>query len=101
MMNEGFYLPALEGMAMGRIVVCPDCGGNRAYLRHAWNGLMPARQADAIVSATLQALELGSTAQTRMREAALSTAASYSLRTEREVFQSVLARLDQLWGACS
>jgi hypothetical protein len=27
--KEGFYLPALEGMAVGTTVVCPDCIGNR------------------------------------------------------------------------
>lgn len=29
--EEGFYLPGLEGMALGTVVVCLDCVGNRSY----------------------------------------------------------------------
>ena len=39
--REGFFLPPLEGMALGRGVVTPDCGGNRAYCRPGENCLMP------------------------------------------------------------
>ena len=30
--REGVYIPGLEGMALGTLVVCPDCVGNRSLL---------------------------------------------------------------------
>ena len=36
---EGFYIPALEGMALGTLVVCPDSVGNRSYCRDGENCL--------------------------------------------------------------
>src|SRR5436305_12142926 len=35
--EEGFYLPGLEGLAAGTIVITPDVGGNRAYCRFGEN----------------------------------------------------------------
>jgi glycosyltransferase involved in cell wall biosynthesis len=32
--TEGFYLPALEAMAAGCAVICPDALGNRSFCRH-------------------------------------------------------------------
>src|SRR5690606_6535511 len=40
--TEGFYLPALEAMALGTAVVVPDCLGNRAYLEPGVNAQVPA-----------------------------------------------------------
>ena len=40
--EEGFYLPALEGMALGTIVVCPDCVGNRSFCLPRVNAFRPA-----------------------------------------------------------
>ncbi len=35
--QEGFYLPGLEALAAGALVVTPDVGGNRAYCRFGDN----------------------------------------------------------------
>src|SRR5205823_13711109 len=43
--TEGFYLPALEAMACGAIVVCPDCVGNRDFCRDGANCFRPAYDA--------------------------------------------------------
>ena len=48
--KEGFYLPAVEAMAAGTLVVCPDCVGNRAFCLDEVNCLRPAREEDAIVA---------------------------------------------------
>jgi hypothetical protein len=37
--QEGFYLPGLEAMAAGALLVCPDVEGNRAYCRWGENCL--------------------------------------------------------------
>ena len=39
--TEGFYLPALEGMALNTLVICPDCVGNREFCRDQENCLNP------------------------------------------------------------
>lgn len=40
--REGFYLPALEAMALGCLVICPDCVGNRSFCMNNVNSLKPA-----------------------------------------------------------
>ena len=39
--TEGFYLPPLEGMALGTLVVCPDCAGNRSFCLPEHNAFRP------------------------------------------------------------
>jgi glycosyltransferase involved in cell wall biosynthesis len=96
--KEGFYLPALEGMALGTIVVCPDCVGNRSFCIDRDNCFRPAYEVDAIVSDAREALaqrgELGG-----MIDRATRTAARHDLREERRAFLEILERVDQLWAA--
>ncbi len=95
--EEGFYLPALEGMALGTLVICPDCIGNRAYLTPGRNALMPEFELDALAQATETALALASEETARMVASARETAARHSPGAEREAFARVLNDLDQLW----
>jgi hypothetical protein len=96
--KEGFYLPALEGMALGTIVVCPDCIGNRSFCTDRVNCFRPAYELDAIVADAQEALgrrsELGA-----MIESAADTAARHDLRDERRAFLDVLERVEELWAA--
>ena len=39
--KEGFYLPAIEAMAMGHIPIGPACVGNRDYCKNGYNSLIP------------------------------------------------------------
>ena len=93
---EGFYIPALEGMALGTIVVCPDCVGNRSFCLDLENCFRPDHDVDAIVGAAREALarrgELGA-----MVERAGETAARHDLRRERKAFLEILERVDELW----
>jgi hypothetical protein len=45
--TEGFYLPALEAMALGAVVVCPDCVGNRSFCVDGVNCLRPVYTAES------------------------------------------------------
>lgn len=96
--KEGFYLPALEGMALGTIVVCPDCVGNRSFCIDRENCFRPAYDVDTIVADAREALarrnELG-----EMIERATETAARHDLRDERRAFLEILERVDELWAA--
>jgi glycosyltransferase involved in cell wall biosynthesis len=97
--EEGFYLPALEGMALGTLVVCPDCVGNRSFCRDGVNAFRPEYDVDAIAEAADTALALSGSAAGAVLAAGLATAASHSLQAEREAFHRVLADLDALWAS--
>jgi hypothetical protein len=95
-LDEGFYLPALEGMAAGTVVVCPDCVGNRSFCLNGVNCFRPAHNGEAIVAATLTAVAQSKDERFRMLKAARSTAAEHSLEREREQFLSILTGIDGL-----
>jgi glycosyltransferase involved in cell wall biosynthesis len=95
--KEGFYLPALEGMALGTIVVCPDCIGNRSFCLDGENCFRPAYDDGEIVAAAREALarraELGA-----MLANAAETARAHDLMDERSAFLEILDRVDELWA---
>lgn len=95
--QEGFYLPALEAMAQGALVVCPDCVGNRGFCLHKRTCLIPAMAIEELTHAALQALLLPEAGRERFQEKVSSMVARHSLERERRAFQDVLAELDDLW----
>ncbi len=96
--KEGFYLPAIEGMAAGTVVVCPDCVGNRSYCIDGVNSFRPAYDEDAIVDAAERALASESPTEDLLR-AARDTARAHDLDVERRAFLDILDRVDELWAA--
>ena len=96
--EEGFYLPALEGMALGTVVVCPDVFGNRSFCRHEENCFVPAYEEDALVGAGERALAELPELDGLLAEAR-RTAAEHDLPREREAFLPILARAGELWRA--
>ena len=97
--EEGFYLPALEAMACGCLVVTLDCIGNRGFCRHEENCLVAEPDADALTGATRRALAMSVAERRRMHRRARETAAGHSLEVERQRFQAVLGDIDHLWSA--
>ncbi|MFN8591498.1 MAG: hypothetical protein U0031_08575 [Thermomicrobiales bacterium] len=95
--EEGFYLPALEGMALGTVVVCPDCIGNRSFCLPAVNAFRPPYLIDDLIAATDAALTLGAEVMANLRRAAREMAQAHSIATERQLFHSVLDNIDVLW----
>lgn len=89
--HEGFYLPALEAMALGCIVVCPDCVGNRSFCRAGINCHFPDYRADAIVRGGLLAHGMDAGARAAMLAAAALTAQSHSLERERVLLGQLLS----------
>ncbi len=96
--EEGFYLPALEGMALGTIVVCPDCVGNRSFCVPEQNAFRPDYTIDSIIQATESALSLSPEGAMCLRTRALETARAHSPESERKTFASLLQRLDDVWA---
>lgn len=87
--TEGFYLPGLEAMALGRPLLMFDAIGNREYARDGDNCLLPARTVDACVAAVARLDDPALAA--RLIQAGHATAARYSLTQERTAFAEVLA----------
>lgn len=94
---EGFYLPALEAMALGTLAVCPDVVGNRQYCEDGRNSFFPAYSEEAVVAATERALAMGHAGCAAMIAQGQETAARHSLDTERRVFIELLRSAPQLW----
>jgi hypothetical protein len=89
--EEGFYLPALEAMGSGSVVVCPDCVGNRSFCLEGVNSFRPTYDFRQIIAATERALQLDAPAQTQLLESARSTVKEHSLENERSKFLPILA----------
>lgn len=92
---EGFYLPALEAMALGCAVVVADCVGNRAYLQRNVNALVP----DGLQSHVdaVHRLVGSPVLRARLGAAGRRTAAKFSIDQERAAFHRVLDTLDTHW----
>lgn len=95
--KEGFYLPALEGMALGTLVVCPDCIGNRSFCLPGENCFRPGYEEDAIVAAAEEALVDEERADA-LRARALETAQAHDMAGERRAFLDILDRVEELWA---
>ncbi|MDP9365636.1 MAG: glycosyltransferase [Chloroflexota bacterium] len=95
--TEGFYLPALEGMALGTIVVCPDCVGNRSFCLPGHNAFRPDYALEEVVGAAESALTLPTERAEELRANARQTAEAHSLHRERKAFLDVLDDVDRLW----
>jgi hypothetical protein len=96
--TEGFYLPALEAMALGCATVVPDCIGNRAYLEPGINALVPAPNPTALADVVRQ-LTRDAELRARLIAAGTATAARFGLSEERRRFHDLLAGLSELWVA--
>lgn len=94
---EGFYLPALEAMALGTQVVCPDAVGNREFCEDRVNCRMPGFDEDSIVAAAEEALATPPAARDAMIAAGRATAARHGLEEERRRFLELLRQAPALW----
>lgn len=97
---EGAYLPALESMALGAAVVCPDCVGNRSFCRDGETCLMPKRTARAMTKAALTLLHASPEELEPMLAAGRREAAQRTLSSERARFLELLERVEELWPSC-
>ena len=95
--EEGFYLPALEAMSAGCIVVTLDCTGNRGFCRHEENCFIAESCIDSLLDMVNRALSMSACDYEKMTLAARNTITEHSLDTERKRFQAVLANVDQLY----
>lgn len=95
--TEGFYLPALEAMALGCLVICPDAVGNRSFCRDGDTCLMPLTSVDALCRAVITLEQWTDAARAHLRQRGLMEAARHDLSDERRAFQALLNTIDALW----
>ncbi|MCI0465871.1 MAG: glycosyltransferase, partial [Beijerinckiaceae bacterium] len=89
---EGFFLPALEGMALGCAVICPDCIGNRGFCIDGETCLMPSAELEELAAAVMRLA--GDPAYTQaLAAAANAMSARFDLKCERMAFLDILNRL--------
>lgn len=96
--EEGFYLPALEGMKLQTLVICPDCIGNRSFCHDAYNCFRPSYQEDALFNSVLQAKALNTDQKNKILFNASTTTKQYDLANERAAFLTILNQVTQLWS---
>ena len=90
--SEGFYLPALEAMAMGALVICPDVFGND-YCKHNYNCLVPDYQCEEMFNAIQKALAMNAGERNRILLNAEISANQHDLSIERKRFHQILASI--------
>ena len=95
--TEGFYLPALEGFALGTLVICPDCIGNRTFCLPGENCLQPPYTAESLLHAIQQALHMTPQERLALLEAARRMAQQHSLLEERRSFLELLQQIETIW----
>jgi glycosyltransferase involved in cell wall biosynthesis len=84
--TEGFFLPALEGMACGAAVVCPDALGNRSFCIDGETCLMPPRDDVRAHIEAVERLVASPPIAAALRARGLQMAQNFPLAREREAF---------------
>ena len=95
--EEGFYLPALEAMACGSVLVTLDCIGNRSFCRNDQNCLIAPADPHALTAATIRALALYPKARKALRQHADETVRQHGLAQERQRFHEILSDIHNIW----
>jgi len=98
--TEGFYLPALEAMALGCTVVTLDCVGNRDFCRDSVTCFMPPAEVPAIADAARQALDLSAERRKTLHCNARDVVSRHSLQGERRRFHEILSTVSRSRAAC-
>ena len=100
LVEEGFYMPGLEAMAAGAVVISSDAGGNRAYCRFGENCLQAGFEDAAGYADALRALKgYGPGEIERLRRGGHDAVRLHTLEHERDRFGEFMERLtDHLDG---
>jgi glycosyltransferase involved in cell wall biosynthesis len=95
--TEGFYLPALETMARGKLLVTMDCIGNRGFCFSMRNCLLTNYTVEGALNSIQTALSLPTEKRNSMLNNAIETARAFSMQQETRKYQLLLQEIDELW----
>lgn len=96
--GEGFYLPALEAMALETLVVCPHSIGNVDHCLDGKNCIVPDFSPGAVAAGVQQMYGLSRDEQERLRRAGLKTARAHDLPIERAAILELADNAYDLWS---
>lgn len=92
--EEGFYLPGLEAMAAGAVVVTPDAGGNRAYCDFGENCIhVELEDGDSYTSALEALAAMPAAKVAALRTSAYEVLENHTLDAEEARFGHLLSRI--------
>lgn len=94
---EGFYLPALEAMAMKKFVICPYAIGNIDFCIPDKTCLQPEYNENSILKAITNALKLETDQQNKIIEAGKLISANHDINLERSNLIKLLHQTDEIW----
>jgi len=94
---EGFYLPALEAMAMSKLVICPFAVGNIDFCIPDKTCLQPEYNERALRKTVVSALGMDSAAQQQLIQAGKAIAANHDIKLEKERLLKLLEDADKIW----
>jgi len=95
--REGFYLPALEGMALKTLVICPDCLGNRSYFIADLNCFQPEYSDNSIIESIFKSISLNDLQVREIIQNAYKTSQSHNSQTERSSLFSIINRINDFY----
>lgn len=91
--EEGFYLPGIEAMAAGVVVVSAEVGGNASYLVSETNAVVVEYDDTVAHADALIGLAQDSHLRATLRDAGRQTVGQHTLNRERGQFKAVLESL--------
>ncbi len=94
---EGFYLPALEAMALECLVVCPHAIGNVDHCLDGINCIVPGFTPESVFQGVIKALALNQTQLSALLKNGLETANRHSIEQERQAILDLVHRAYDIW----
>lgn len=94
---EGFYLPALEAMVLGKLVICPDAIGNRDFCLPDKTCLMPDYDLVSYFEMVVRALEMSEEEKADITTAARQQSNLHGMESERNAYWELFRSVDSIW----
>jgi hypothetical protein len=94
---EGFYLPALEGMAMEKFVICPFAVGNIDFCIPNETCLQPEYTTEAIYQSILDAVSMHEEARQRIIRNGKAISFKHRIEEEQNALINLLHEADAIW----
>lgn len=94
---EGFYLPALEAMALQTLCICPDVGGNRDFCIPGTTCMVPDYDEHMLLEAVQGYLGMSDRERAALVDRARLKANEFTIEAERKQFVDILDNLNGIW----
>lgn len=95
---EGFYLPALEAMALKKLVICPNVIGNSDFCIPNITCLQPEYNIDAILKYIEQSILMKDVERRRIINNGYQKSLEHDIIYERNSYLNILNNIDSIWS---